>query len=85
MGLTYSLRPWFQSKCKFRYLHNLRLGSGKNTYTTHVVKDNKEGHNYDYDLEYIIFESQTPKHVYNLSKCRGACWILLLCPFQYNS
>jgi hypothetical protein len=66
MGLTYSLRPWFQSKYKFRFLHNLGLGSGRNTYTTHVVKANEEGHNHDYDLDYIIFEIQTPKHVYNL-------------------
>jgi hypothetical protein len=47
-------------------LHNLGLGSGRNIYTTHVVKDNEKGHNYDYDFEYIIFEIQTPKHVYNL-------------------
>jgi hypothetical protein len=67
VGLTYSPRPWFQSECKFWSLHNLGLGSGRNTYTTqHVIKDNEEGHNYDYDLEYIIFEIQTPKHVYNL-------------------
>ncbi len=65
MGLTYSLQLWFQSKYTFQSLHNLGLGSGRNTYTTHVVKDNEEAHNYDYDLEYIIFEIQTSKHVYN--------------------
>jgi len=66
MGLTYSLRSWFQLEFKFQSLHNLGLGNGRNIYTIHVVKDNEEGHNYVHDLEYILFEIQTPKHVYNL-------------------